>query len=63
MLRIDLVGGGENFLNPEAISLINKCAKEIYKDVKIWICTNGTVFNEKILSKKKCFCRYQFGWK
>lgn len=48
MLRIDLVGGGENFLNPEAISLINKCAKEIYKDVKIWICTNGTVFNDKV---------------
>lgn len=47
-IRIDLVGGGENFLNPEAIENILNCLGNYNKNFLVWICTNGTIVNENV---------------
>lgn len=53
--RVDFVGGGEPLLNFDIIEATCLYAKEleskIGKPIKIWMCTNGTVFNETILNK------------
>ena len=53
--RIDFVGGGEPLLNfgiIEATYLYaQKMERKIGKPIKVWICTNGTVFNDTVLDK------------
>lgn len=47
-IRIDLVGGGENFLNVNAIREILHQASKRDKEYSLWICTNGTIYNDEI---------------
>lgn len=53
--RVDFVGGGEPLLNFDIIEATYLYAKEletkIGKPIKIWVCTNGTVFDKSILDK------------
>lgn len=51
--RIDFVGGGEPLLNFEVIEATylysKKMEEQIKKPIKVWMCTNGTVFDDAVL--------------
>lgn len=57
-IRIDLVGGGENFLNTSGVKIIVENEIIQQDNIPVFICTNGTIYDDnvkKILMNKNVY--------